>query len=93
MAAKCVGRSARGQGLVAGRARGGVWVPPRIDYARCNHCSICDRHCPTDVFTTVGRPPRVVVQHPEQCWHCGVCRLDCQLDAITISLPLVAIYG
>ncbi|MCL4312575.1 MAG: ferredoxin family protein [Actinobacteria bacterium] len=68
-------------------------MPPIINYDICDHCGICDRHCPTDVFYKGGDPPTVTVRYPDECWHCGVCRLDCPLEAISIVIPAIAIYA
>lgn len=61
-------------------------MPPVIDYARCNGCGICDKHCPGDVIHQID-DKKPIVLYPWECWHCGACRQDCPTEAITIMFP------
>jgi adenylylsulfate reductase, subunit B len=61
-------------------------MPPKIDFAKCNLCGICDEVCPGDVLH-VAFGKEGLVRYPLECSHCDVCRIECPEDAITLVFP------
>lgn len=55
----------------------------RIDYQKCNDCTLCYLICPMDVFGL--DLSKVYVKYPEDCMSCFQCALVCKPDAITVD--------
>lgn len=55
----------------------------RIDYTRCNDCSVCYDICPMDVFRKLGK--KVFISYARDCMTCFLCELECAPDAIYVS--------
>ena len=46
-----------------------------INYEKCNHCGICYKVCPMDVFDQMGR--LIYIAHSQDCMTCFLCELEC----------------
>ena len=42
-----------------------------INYEKCNHCGICHKICPMDVFDQMGR--LIYIAHNQDCMTCFLC--------------------
>jgi len=66
-----------------------------INYALCNHCSICYEICPMDVFEKVGGLIRIARE--QDCETCFQCETECPKGAIYVGAfpaqPTILTYG
>jgi adenylylsulfate reductase subunit B len=65
-----------------------MWMPAKINYAKCNGCGICYENCPLDVFAYDKELGVYKAAFKNDCWYCGGCVTDCPQKAVELTLPL-----
>ena len=54
-----------------------------LDEAKCNHCGMCVRVCPHQVFEIIDKKVRIIGR--DFCIECGACRMNCPQGAISLD--------
>ena len=57
---------------------------PKVDFASCIQCRICERHCPANVITVHKDKEECVEIMWDYCKGCGICANVCPKKCINI---------